>query len=58
MKNYIRVRKVQKLTGTGGQSVFITIPKDFVNILKIERGDYVKILLEGNKIIIEKLSDF
>jgi len=45
-------RKIQGLVGDCSFSV--VLPKDFALDLGIEKGDYVKVYKENNKIIIEK----
>lgn len=41
--------------GSGGFTAKVTLPKEFLKVLKISKGDEVDITLEGNKIIIEKV---
>lgn len=41
--------------GSGGFTAKVTLPKEFLETLKISKGDEVDITLEGNKIIIEKM---
>lgn len=41
--------------GNGGVTARVTLPKEFLEALKISKGDEVDITLEGNKIIIEKV---
>ena len=43
-----------KLQEAGGSSLLITIPKDWAYDLGLEKGDFVRIWMEGRKIIVEK----
>jgi antitoxin component of MazEF toxin-antitoxin module len=48
----LEYRKIQGLVGD--QSFCVVLPKQYANDIKIRKGDYVKVHLEANKIIIEK----
>jgi hypothetical protein len=50
--NYNEYRKVQGLVGESSFS--IVLPKSFANALKIGKGDFVKVCLIEEKIIVEK----
>lgn len=41
--------------GSGGFTAKVTLPKEFLEALRISKGDEVDITLKGNKIIIEKV---
>ena len=47
----VEIRKVQVI----GNSLMISIPDIYVKILKIKKGDNLKLSLQNKKIIIEKL---
>ncbi|MDN5845185.1 MAG: AbrB/MazE/SpoVT family DNA-binding domain-containing protein [Candidatus Nitrosocosmicus sp.] len=47
------IRKIQGLVGT--HSLTLVVPKEYANSLGICKGDYVKVLRDGKKIIIEKV---
>ena len=50
--NQTELRKVQ---GIHGNSTFtLVLPKDFVSILRIDKGDYLKCTILDNKLIVEK----
>ena len=50
--NQTEIRKVQ---GIHGNSTFtLVLPKDFVSILNISKGDYVKCRILDNQLVIEK----
>ena len=50
--NHTELRKVQ---GIHGNSTFtLVLPKDFVSILSIDKGDYLKCTILDNKLIVEK----
>ncbi len=50
--NQTELRKVQ---GIHGNSTFtLVLPKDFVSILSIDKGDYLKCTILDNKLIVEK----
>lgn len=50
--NQTEIRKVQ---GIHGNSTFtLVLPKDFVSILNLSKGDYVKCRIQNKQIIIEK----
>jgi hypothetical protein len=46
------VRKVQALQGE--RSLTIVLPKEFAVLLGIVKGDFLKVRLEDNKIVLEK----
>jgi hypothetical protein len=45
-------RKVQGIVGD--QSFSVVLPKYYAQSLGISRGDYVRIILEGNRLVMEK----
>jgi hypothetical protein len=51
-ENNIEYRKVQGLVGE--QSFSIVLPKPYATVLGIGKGDFVKVHLEGDRIVIEK----
>jgi antitoxin component of MazEF toxin-antitoxin module len=48
----IRMMRVQALQGE--RSLTIVLPRSFTSGLNIRKGDYLKVSLEGNKMIMEK----
>jgi len=52
MHNHIEYRKVQGLIGE--TSFSIILPKQYAINLGLEKGDFVKVQQEDNRIIIEK----
>jgi bifunctional DNA-binding transcriptional regulator/antitoxin component of YhaV-PrlF toxin-antitoxin module len=50
--NEIEIRKVQAYTGE--RSLTIVLPKIFSEKLNIDKGDFLKVQLEGSRLIIEK----
>jgi antitoxin component of MazEF toxin-antitoxin module len=46
------VRKVQAYHGE--RSITVVLPKDFAASLEIEKGDFLKVSLEGNKLVLQK----
>lgn len=48
----LEYRKVQGLVGD--QSFCVVLPKQYAIDMKIQKGDYVKVHQEGNRIVIEK----
>ena len=50
--NQTKIRRVQ---GIHGNSTFtLVLPKDFVSILNLSKGDYVKCKISSNQLVIEK----
>lgn len=45
-------RKIQGILGD--QSFSIVLPKSYAQSLGITKGEYVKVTLEGNRIVVEK----
>jgi hypothetical protein len=54
-QNKIEYRKVQAIHGNS--TFVLVLPKDFVSVLSIEKGDYVKCSISENKLIVEKISN-
>ena len=52
MTDVMEIRRVQAYSGE--KSLTIVLPKLFSEKLKIENGDFLKIHLENNKLILEK----
>jgi antitoxin component of MazEF toxin-antitoxin module len=52
IESEIRMMRVQALQGE--RSLTIVLPRSFVSGLSIHKGDYLKVSLEGNKMIMEK----
>ena len=48
----IALRKVQALQGQ--KSFIIVLAKEFVNILGLEKGDFLKSYIEGNRLVLQK----
>jgi hypothetical protein len=46
------VRKVQALQGE--RSLTIVLPKEFATVLGIAKGDYLKVEMNGSRLILEK----
>ncbi|MFL6418461.1 MAG: hypothetical protein ACJ71P_03465 [Nitrososphaeraceae archaeon] len=53
--NQVEVRRVQTIHGNS--TFVLVLPKDFVSLLHISKGDYVKCMVSDKKLIIEK-ADF
>jgi bifunctional DNA-binding transcriptional regulator/antitoxin component of YhaV-PrlF toxin-antitoxin module len=49
----IEIRRIQALTGD--RSLTLVFPKQFALELGIEKGDFLKCHVDGNRLIIEKL---
>lgn len=54
-QNKIEYRKVQSIHGNS--TFVLVLPKDFVSVLNIAKGDYVKCSISDNKMIMEKISN-
>jgi len=50
--NQTEIRKVQSIHGNS--TFTLVLPKDFVSILNISKGDYVKCKISSNQLVIEK----
>jgi hypothetical protein len=48
----LEYRKIQGLVGD--QSFSVVLPKAYANYLGIQKGDFVKVIQDGQKITIEK----
>jgi antitoxin component of MazEF toxin-antitoxin module len=47
--------EIRKLQGIHGNSTYtIVLPKDFISILKLSKGDYLKCRVSNQQLIIEK----
>jgi antitoxin component of MazEF toxin-antitoxin module len=46
------IRKVQALQGE--KSLTVVLPKEFASELKIGKGDYLKVIMENNRLILER----
>ena len=42
------------VTLVGNASLTIVLPRHFASALEVERGDYVKIVQDGRRLIVEK----
>jgi hypothetical protein len=51
----VEYRKVQAIHGNS--TFVLVLPKDFVSILDIGKGDYVKCSILDNRIVVEKIED-
>jgi bifunctional DNA-binding transcriptional regulator/antitoxin component of YhaV-PrlF toxin-antitoxin module len=49
----IEIRRIQALTGD--RSLTLVFPKQFAVELGIEKGDYLKCSVDGNRLIVQKL---
>jgi hypothetical protein len=47
------IRKVQSLQGNRG--VYVVIPHRFARVLHIEKGDYLRVHLEGERVVLEQV---
>lgn len=45
---------VRPMRQIGGVSLYLTLPLEYLRMLDIKRGDYVRITLEGDTIVIAK----
>ena len=54
MSDNIEIRKLQALTGE--RSFTLVFPKQFATELGIGRGDFLKCHVNGNRLIVEKMS--
>ncbi len=52
IESEIRIMRVQALQGE--RSLTIVLPRSFTSGLNIRKGDYLKVSLEGNKMIMER----
>ena len=47
--------EIRKLQGIHGNSTFtLVLPKDFISILNLSKGDYLKCRVSNHQLIIEK----
>lgn len=53
--NKIEYRKVQAIHGNS--TFVLVLPKDFVSVLEIAKGDYVKCSISDNRIIVERIEN-
>jgi hypothetical protein len=53
LSNRIEVRRVQSLQGE--KSFTIVLPKEFAVRLGIGKGDFLKCLVDGNRLVVEKM---
>lgn len=51
----VEYRKVQAIHGNS--TFVLVLPKDFVSVLNIVKGDYVKCSISDNKMIMEKIQN-
>ena len=51
--NQIELRKVQTIHGNS--TFILVLPKDFISVLNIEKGDYVKCRITDNRLLVEKM---
>ena len=50
--NQTEIRKVQAIHGSS--TFILVLPKDFVSVLHLSKGDYVKCSISNNHLLIEK----
>ena len=50
--NQTEIRKVQSIHGNS--TFTLVLPKDFVSILNISKGDYLKCKILQNQLVVEK----
>jgi len=54
-QNQTNQTEMRKLQGIHGNSTFtLVLPKDFISILNLSKGDYLKCRISNNRLIIEK----
>ena len=54
-QNQINQTEIRKVQAIHGNSTFtLVLPKDFVSILNLSKGDYVKCRISSNQLAIEK----
>jgi antitoxin component of MazEF toxin-antitoxin module len=54
-RDQINQTEIRKLQGIHGNSTFtLVLPKDFVSILNLSKGDYLKCRISDHKLVIEK----
>jgi bifunctional DNA-binding transcriptional regulator/antitoxin component of YhaV-PrlF toxin-antitoxin module len=51
--NKIEIRRIQALTGD--RSLTLVFPKQFAIALGVEKGDFLKCHVDGNRLIVQKL---
>ena len=51
--NQVELRKVQTIHGNS--TFILVLPKDFISVLNIEKGDYVKCRICDNRLLVEKI---
>jgi hypothetical protein len=51
--NQMQVRKVQTIHGNS--TFVLVLPKDFISVMEIEKGDYVKCTVIGKELHVEKV---
>jgi antitoxin component of MazEF toxin-antitoxin module len=54
-QNKIEYRKVQAIHGNS--TFVLVLPRDFVSVLNISKGDYVKCSILNNKMVVEKIAN-
>jgi bifunctional DNA-binding transcriptional regulator/antitoxin component of YhaV-PrlF toxin-antitoxin module len=52
MRDIIEIRRVQAYSGE--RSLTLVLPKIFSEKLKIEKGDFLKVRLEDDKLVVQK----
>ena len=54
-QDQISQTEIRKVQAIHGNSTFtIVLPKDFVSILNLSKGDYIKCKISSNQLVIEK----
>ena len=54
-QNQSNQTEIRKLQGIHGNSTYtIVLPKDFISILNLSKGDYLKCRISNHQLIIEK----
>jgi antitoxin component of MazEF toxin-antitoxin module len=57
-QNQANQTEIRKLQGIHGDSTFtLVLPKNFISILNLSKGDYLKCKISNNQLIVEK-ADF
>jgi Antidote-toxin recognition MazE, bacterial antitoxin len=48
----VELRKVQALQGE--RTLTVVLPKEFASLLEIRKGDFLKVAVDGKKLVLEK----
>ncbi len=56
IESMVKPLRLRRRISSAGNRPAVYLPDDVVNVVKVEIGDEVEIYVEGNRIIIERLS--